>query len=312
MKYLWILGLLALPAVGQIPNPVTYVIGTKVGALPAARSATYQFWGIYDGASSSDCTTGGGSSPVVCWSNGTTWSAVSGGSGTFTPLTGDATSTSTGGATTVVGINGVKISTLASGLLYVTTSTGVPSIATAAQVIAGLGATPAINASAMTNFPTFNQSTTGNAATATGLASYPALCTGSQFSQGLSSGSNNCANVSGSGGSITGFGTLVAYDVYYMPAGGSLATAKADGSINLVTNPAVCVASSTSVCATAGNTVTNGSWSWTVGGVLYVSDATTGLMTQTSPSTSGHYVQQIGIALSATVILIQPGVTQSL
>ena len=196
MKYLWILGLFALPAVGQIPNPVTYVIGTKVGALPAARSATYQCWGIYDGASSSDCTTGGGSSPVVCWSNGTTWSAVSGGSG--------------------------------------------------------------------------------------------------------------------SGGSITGFGTLVAYDVYYMPAGGSLATAKADGSINLVTNPAVCVASSTSVCATAGNTVTNGSWSWTVGGVLYVSDATTGLMTQTSPSTSGHYVQQIGIALSATVILIQPGVTQSL
>lgn len=32
----------------------------------------------------------------------------------------------------------------------------------------------------------------GNAATATNLASYPTLCSGGQFSQGLSSGSNNC------------------------------------------------------------------------------------------------------------------------
>lgn len=43
--------------------------------------------------------------------------------------------------------------------------------------------------------PTLNQNTTGNAATATSFASYPALCSGVQFSQGLSSGSNNCANV---------------------------------------------------------------------------------------------------------------------
>jgi len=112
---------------------------------------------------------------------------------------------------------------------------------------------------------------------------------------------------SGGGGSITGFGTLVAYDVYYMPAGGSLATAKADGSINLATNPAICVAYSTTVCSTAGGTVTYASWTWTVGGAIYVSDATTGLMTQTAPSTSGHYVQRIGVALSATVMLVEPG-----
>jgi len=43
----------------------------------------------------------------------------------------------------------------------------------------------------------------GNAATATNLASYPALCTGGQFSQGLSSGSNNCATPSASASSIT-------------------------------------------------------------------------------------------------------------
>lgn len=43
------------------------------------------------------------------------------------------------------------------------------------------------------------QNTSGNAATATNLSSYPTLCTGSQFSQGLSSGSNNCASPSGFG-----------------------------------------------------------------------------------------------------------------
>ena len=55
------------------------------------------------------------------------------------------------------------------------------------------------------DIPTLNQSTTGNAATATNLASYPTLCSGGQFSQGLSSGSNNCATPSGSG-SVTSVG----------------------------------------------------------------------------------------------------------
>lgn len=42
----------------------------------------------------------------------------------------------------------------------------------------------------------------GNAATATGLFTYPPLCGGGQFSQGLSSGSNNCATPSGGGGGL--------------------------------------------------------------------------------------------------------------
>lgn len=109
-----------------------------------------------------------------------TWGQVGGGSGgSFTALTGDATSTSTGGATTVKGINGTLLSGLATGPLYNTTTTGVPSIETTAQAIAALGSTPAINASAMTNFPTFNQNTTG---TSGGLSGSPAItvssCTG--------------------------------------------------------------------------------------------------------------------------------------
>ena len=46
---------------------------------------------------------------------------------------------------------------------------------------------------------TITASLSGNATTATDLASYPTLCSGGQFSQGLSPGSNNCATPSGSG-----------------------------------------------------------------------------------------------------------------
>jgi len=56
------------------------------------------------------------------------------GSGSFTALTGDAVSTSSGGATMVKGLNGVLLSGLATGVLYNTTATGAPTIATAAQV----------------------------------------------------------------------------------------------------------------------------------------------------------------------------------
>ena len=112
--------------------------------------------------------------------------------------------TSGSNSATVVGINSTLMSGLGTGILKNTTGTGVPSIAVAGD------------------FPTLNQSTSGNAATATlaatattaltattatNLASYPALCTGAQFSQGLSSGSNNCATPSGGGGG-TGFDAI--------------------------------------------------------------------------------------------------------
>jgi len=47
------------------------------------------------------------------------------------------------------------------------------------------------------------------ATTATNLASYPSLCTGSQFSQGLSSGSNNCATPAGGSGNYVNLGASV-------------------------------------------------------------------------------------------------------
>jgi hypothetical protein len=65
----------------------------------------------------------------------------------------------------------------------------------------GSSGSPSFRAIVAADVPTLNQNTTGNAATATNLASYPTLCTGSQFSQGLSAGSNNCSTPSG--GSFT-------------------------------------------------------------------------------------------------------------
>jgi hypothetical protein len=64
-------------------------------------------------------------------------------------LTGDVTSS--GNATSVVKINGTSLAGLATGILKNTTTTGVPSIAVAAD------------------FPTLNQSTTGTAANVTGI-----------------------------------------------------------------------------------------------------------------------------------------------
>lgn len=75
---------------------------------------------------------------------------ISGNAATVTTnanLTGDVTSV--GNATTVVKINGTTMSSLGTGILKNTTATGVPSIAVAGD------------------FPTLNQSTSGNAATVT-------------------------------------------------------------------------------------------------------------------------------------------------
>lgn len=66
--------------------------------------------------------------------------------------TGDATNTAGSLALSVKGINGVAMSGLATGIVKNTTTTGVPSIAIASD------------------FPTLNQSTTGNAATASAMA----------------------------------------------------------------------------------------------------------------------------------------------
>ena len=79
--------------------------------------------------------------------------------------------------------NAVNLALLSSGLLKMTVAGGVATLTTA-----GAGSDYVAPG--------------GNVATATDLATYPSLCTGTQFSQGLSHGSNNCGTPAG-GGSMT-------------------------------------------------------------------------------------------------------------
>jgi hypothetical protein len=59
-------------------------------------------------------------------------------------------------------------------------------------------------------------------------------------------------------------------------------------------------ASTPAVVLTNG-VLTKSGWSWTVGGIIYLSTA--GGLTQTAPSGSGNIIQQVGTALSATTVL---------
>ena len=56
---------------------------------------------------------------------------------------------------------------------------------------------------------------------------------------------------------------------------------------------------------TQNGTVTNGSWTWTEGGTIYVSASSAGALTQTAPGT-GTYVQVVGWATSATTMYVAP------
>ncbi len=114
----------------------------------------------------------------------------------------------------------------------------------------------------------------------------------------MADGTGCVAQASASTGSLTGSG-LTTGSAYYLNSS-TLTLAKADSSSTV---PAICVASSSTVCVYSGMITTG---SWTAGGVLYVSDATSGALTQTAPSTSGHYIQRIGIAISATSMLVMP------
>jgi hypothetical protein len=109
---------------------------------------------------------------------------------------------------------------------------------------------------------------------------------------------NGAGAITIAAGTLTGSG-LSAGDAYYMAAGG---LAVADSSVaSSADMPAICVATSSTVCVYSG-VVTTGSW--TTGNIIYV--GTSGALTATIPSTSGYSVQRIGVATSATQVLIMP------
>ena len=48
-------------------------------------------------------------------------------------------------------------------------------------------------------------------------------------------------------------------------------------------------------------------WDWTPNGLLYISEATGGSLTQVIPTTATNQVQVVGVAISADIILFNPG-----
>lgn len=102
---------------------------------------------------------------------GTASALTSGHVTTNANLTGDVTSV--GNATTAVALNGTNLAGLATGLLVNTTGTGVPTIKAApAGLVVGTSDTQTLTNKNLTGvgntFPTFNQNTTGSAASFTG------------------------------------------------------------------------------------------------------------------------------------------------
>jgi len=95
-----------------------------------------------------------------------------------------------------------------------------------------------------------------------------------------------------------GFGTPV-----YISASDTIALADADSA---TTMPAIGVYISNNQVLYSG-VIRDDSWTWTVGGKIYVSQS--GTLTQTAPSASGTQVQIVGIAITATRVLIVPDKT---
>lgn len=91
--------------IGILPPSVT------VSQLPTASSNTGRIYTVSDGASSTDCTSGSGSTPVTCWSNGTSWTTLGGsGSGTVNSGTSGQLTYYASSSTTVSGNSNANIS----------------------------------------------------------------------------------------------------------------------------------------------------------------------------------------------------------
>jgi len=164
---------------------------STVAGLPAANTVNPgRLITVTDGATATDCATGGGSNVVLCLDRGASgWTSVrSSASGTVTSVS---VTTANGVSATVANSTTTPALTLSLGAITPT------SVAASGNVTgANLSGT---NTGDQTNI-------SGNAATATALAADPANCsTPGDFAVGIAaSGAAQCATPSGGGGGVGG------------------------------------------------------------------------------------------------------------
>lgn len=190
-------------------------------------------------------TVGAGAGLYQCVNNAWVFTPPGGGSGTFGGFGSSSTSVSPLFTTSVTNPNTSPFQTF-------TLSNAPQNAIFAGPASGGAGlpsyqTTPAFSAANLFNFPTFNQSTTGNAATATAFATAPAACTTGQYVTGISvTGNPTCATPAGGvttpattqlykgNGSANNIIVATPGTDYVLP-GGNVATATA-----LAATPAAC------------------------------------------------------------------------
>lgn len=226
-KLIVILGLFLLPLVvyGQKTKASTITLSTT---NPVTIAAPVGECVVYFDGTAMNCKKSDGSSGITVTGGGT-WGSITGTLSsqtdlqtaldgkvpTTTTVNGHALSTNVTVTASDVGngtaqwnankINGTTLSVLGTGILKNTTGTGVPSIAVAGD------------------FPTLNQSTTGNAATATALSATPTTCGAGVAATGVLANGNatGCFTPTGSG-TVSANNTSNAHALgVYNAAGGS-------------------------------------------------------------------------------------------
>ncbi|MDP3958170.1 MAG: hypothetical protein Q8Q36_01750 [bacterium] len=115
--------------------------------------------------------------------------------------------------------------------------------------------------------------------------------------------------------SLTTPADLVFGDICYINGSSQAVLARADV---IATSSAIVMAIATidgSPTPTAGNFLMHGfarkdAWTWTPGGLIYLSSATAGLITQTAPVGTDNVIQILGVATHADRVYFNPSLVQ--
>lgn len=155
-------------------------------------------------------------------------------------------------------------------------------------------ATPVFSAATLTNFPTFNQSTTGNAATATALAALPTHCNAGMYPSGILANGNStgCTNL------VFNCQPGLGDGLNAIPAGTYLTTTcrnETGATVNLTTIRCVADAGSSTCNATNG-----AGTGLLTGAVTGTSTYANGTQSATTTIVAGDYVKVIYVADGTT------------